>query len=123
MTRSDRPRWKGFRIVPYLIETFDKPNHTHVRSHVRPRHLEFLDANRDKLLACGAKLNDGGEIANGGIYLLDVDDRDTAEQFISHDPFTQADLFERVVITRWRKAYFNFESCLIDETDQQDGRK
>jgi hypothetical protein len=26
-----------------------------------------------------------------GIYLLDVDDRVTAEQFISHDPFTQAD--------------------------------
>jgi uncharacterized protein YciI len=108
--------------LPYLIETYDKPNHTHVRSHIRPRHLEFLDANRDKLLACGAKLNDGGEIASGGIYLLDVDDRVTAEQFISHDPFTQADLFERVVITRWRKAYFNFESCLVDEADQPDRR-
>jgi uncharacterized protein YciI len=104
--------------VPYLIETFDKPNHTHVRSRVRPRHLEFLDANEDKLLACGAKLNDGGQLASGGIYLLDVDDRVMAEQFISHDPFTQADLFERVVITRWRKAYFNFERCLAGETDQ-----
>ena len=110
-------------IVPYLIETFDKPNHTHGRSRVRPRHLEFLDANREKLLACGAKLNDGGEISSGGIYLLDVDDRDTAEQFISHDPFTQADLFERVVITRWRKAYFNFESCLVENGDQPDRRK
>jgi uncharacterized protein len=110
-------------IVPYLIETFDKPNHTHVRSRVRPRHLEFLDTNREKLLACGAKLNDGGEIASGGIYLLDVDDRNTAEQFISHDPFTQADLFERVVITRWRKAYFNFESCLAENGDQPDRRK
>ena len=77
----------------------------------------------DKLLACGAKLNDGGEIAKGGIYFLDVDDRDTAEQFISHDPFTQADLFERVVITRWRKAYFNFESCLVENGDQPDRRK
>jgi uncharacterized protein len=109
--------------VPYLIETYDKPDHTHVRSRVRPRHLEFLDANKDKLMACGAKLDDAGEIASGGIYLLDVDDRDAAEQFISHDPFTQADLFERVVITRWRKAYFDFESCLVDETDQHDGRK
>jgi uncharacterized protein YciI len=109
--------------LPYLIETYDKPNHTHVRSRVRARHLEFLDANKGKLLACGAKVNDGGEVASGGIYILDVDDRGTAEQFISDDPFTQADLFERVVITRWRKAYFNFESCLVDNGDQQDGRK
>lgn len=109
--------------LPYLIETFDKPNHTHVRSRVRARHLEFLDANKEKLLACGAKLDDAGDIASGGIYLLDVDDRDTALQFICHDPFTHADLFERVVITRWRKAYFDFERCLADNGDQPDRRK
>lgn len=109
--------------MPYLIETYDKPNHAHVRSHVRERHLQFLDANKEKLLACGAKLNDAGEVASGGIYILDVDDRVTAEQFISQDPFTKADLFERVVVTRWRKAYFNFESCLTDEFDPPDRRR
>jgi uncharacterized protein len=109
--------------MPYLIETYDKPDHTHVRSLVRARHLEFLDANKEKLLACGAKLDDAGEIASGGIYILAVDDRVAAEQFISQDPLTKADLFERVVITRWRKAYFGFENCLADDTDQQAARK
>lgn len=109
--------------MPYLIETYDKPNYTHVRSRVRARHLEFLDANKEKLLACGAKLNDAGEVASGGIYILAVDDRVAAEQFISQDPFTQADLFERIVITRWRKTYFDFERCLTDECDQPDERK
>jgi uncharacterized protein YciI len=109
--------------VPYLIETYDKPNHTHVRSRVRPRHLEFLEANKEKLLACGAKLDDTGDVASGGIYILAVEDRVTAEHFIAQDPFTQADLFERVVITRWRKAYFDFESCLTDEGDEPAGRR
>ena len=43
--------------------------------------------------------------------------------FISQDPFTQAHLFERVVMTRWHKAYFNFESCLTGDRDLQDGGK
>jgi uncharacterized protein YciI len=67
--------------VPYLIETYDKPNHSDVRSLVRARHPAFLDANSEKLLACGAKLTDAGEVASGGIYILAVEDRGTAEQF------------------------------------------
>jgi uncharacterized protein YciI len=109
--------------VPYLIETYDKPNHAHVRARVRVRHLAFLEANKERLLACGAKLDDAGELASGGIYILDVEDRGTAEQFISEDPFTQADLFERVVIARWRKAYFDFESCLAGDCEQPDEGK
>ncbi|PTN44102.1 YciI family protein, partial [Achromobacter xylosoxidans] len=31
--------------------------------------------------------------------------REAAQQFIDADPFSQANLFERVTITRWRKAY------------------
>jgi hypothetical protein len=77
----------------------------------------FSTPTRKSCLACGAKLNDAGEIVRGGIYILDADDRHAAQQFISHDPFTQADLLERTVITCWRKAYFNFERCLVDEPD------
>lgn len=98
--------------MPYVIETFDKPDHGHVRARVRPTHLDFLDANREKLLACGAKLDDSGEVASGGLYIVDTDDRAAAESFIAQDPFTEAGLFERIVVTRWRKAYFNFESHL-----------
>jgi uncharacterized protein YciI len=91
--------------MPYIIETFDKPNHQEMRQQHRARHLEYLDANKQLLLACGAKLQDDGKDAGGGLYIVDVETREAAQQFIDADPFAQADLFDRVTITRWRKAY------------------
>ncbi|CAJ96372.1 YciI superfamily enzyme, includes 5-CHQ dehydrochlorinase, contains active-site pHis [Cupriavidus necator] len=93
--------------MPYLIETVDKPNHQHVRQATRASHLDYLEANKDLLLACGAKLNDDGSDAGGGIYIVDVDTRDAAQQFIDADPFTEAGLFAEVRIVRWRKAYLD----------------
>ena len=91
--------------MPYIIETFDKPNHQEVRQQHRARHLEYLDANKQLLLACGAKLQDDGKDAGGGLYIVALETREAAQQFIDADPFAQADLFDRVTITRWRKAY------------------
>jgi uncharacterized protein YciI len=91
--------------MPYIIETFDKPNHQDMRQQHRAKHLEYQDANKQLLLACGAKLQDDGKDAGGGLYIVDVDTREAAQQFIDADPFAQADLFDRVTITRWRKAY------------------
>ncbi|WP_316157110.1 YciI family protein [Cupriavidus sp. BIC8F] len=93
--------------MPYLIETVDKPNHQHVRQATRASHLDYLEANKALLLACGAKLNDDGSDAGGGIYIVDVDTRDAAQQFIDADPFTGAGLFAEVRIVRWRKAYLD----------------
>ena len=100
------------QLLPYLIETFDKPGHAHVRTAARGDHLAYLDRNKNLLLACGAKLTDDESAATGGIYILDVEDRGAAERFIAADPFTAADLFERVEIVRWRKAFFDFKNCL-----------
>lgn len=98
--------------MPYIIETFDKPDHQAVRQQHRAAHLEFLDANKHLLLACGAKLQDDGTDAGGGLYVVDLDTRAEAEAFIAADPFSQANLFDRVTITRWRKAYVNGQ-CLL----------
>lgn len=91
--------------MPYIIETFDKPNHQEVRQQHRAEHLEYLDANKQLLLACGAKLQDDGKDAGGGLYIVDLETREAAQQFIDADPFAKANLFDRVTITRWRKAY------------------
>jgi len=98
--------------MPFMIETFDKPSHHELRLDVRPRHLAYLDANLDCLIACGAKLNDDGERAHGGLYLLAVENREEAERFIRNDPFHDAGLFERVTITRWRQAYLDGRNTL-----------
>ncbi|TCS33733.1 hypothetical protein EDC30_11523 [Paucimonas lemoignei] len=98
--------------MPYMIETFDKPNRQELRKQTRNEHLEYLAAQAAKLLACGAKLNDDGSDAGGGIYIVDVETRVEAEQFIAADPFSKADLFREIRITRWRKAYLAGQSYL-----------
>lgn len=93
--------------MPYLIETFDKPEHQHVRQANRPAHLEFLAENSKLLLACWAKLNDDGSDGGGGIYIVDVDTREAARALIEADPFFTAGLFADIRIVRWRKAYLD----------------
>ena len=98
--------------MPYIIETWDKPDHQQLRQKLRPAHLEFLERHAPKLLACGAKLNDDGSDAGGGLYVIDVDDRAQAQAFIEADPFHAEGLFREVRITRWRKAYLDGRSHL-----------
>ncbi|AZY51342.1 YciI family protein [Bordetella avium] len=98
--------------MPYIIETFDKPGSLALRQATRNEHLAFLDANKHLLLACGAKLHDDGTDMGGGLYVVDVDTREEAERLIQADPFYQAQLFERVSIMRWRKAYVDGKSYL-----------
>lgn len=98
--------------MPYMIETFDQPGHADLRLREREAHLAFLDRHKALLLACGAKLNDDGSNAGGGLYVVDLDTRDEVERIIADDPFAHAGLFERVTIVRWRKAYF-YGSCFL----------
>jgi len=91
--------------MPYIIETWDKPGHQSVRQANRQVHIDYLRQHAHTLLACGAKLNDDGSDRGGGLYIIDTDSRGEAESFIAQDPFSKADLFERVHITRWRKAF------------------
>lgn len=91
--------------MPYIIETFDKPEHQWLRQQTREDHLRFLAKNAAVLLACGAKLDDDGVDLGGGLYVVDLDTRAQAKAFIDADPFSRAGLFAQVRITRWRKAY------------------
>ncbi|MEA3127761.1 MAG: uncharacterized protein QOD67_4780 [Caballeronia sp.] len=98
--------------MAFIIETWDKPGYAPVRIQERDVHLTYLEANKALLLACGAKLQDDGSDAGGGVYVVDLDTREDAERFIAMDPFALAGLFERVTITRWRKAYLDGKGYL-----------
>ncbi len=98
--------------MPYAILTRDKPDRGHLRTETRAEHVAWLDAKKDILLAAGALIDDDGTGGHGGVLIIDADDRAAAEAFIAEDPFTKAGLFESVTVTRWRKAFFNFENLL-----------
>ncbi len=95
-----------------MVETWDKPNARALRDEVRARHVVYLDQQKDKLLGAGAKLSDDGETMLGAIYIVDTEERSEAERFLNGDPFMVAGLFNRVSITRWRKAFFDFKNLV-----------
>jgi uncharacterized protein YciI len=95
--------------VPYVIITRDKPNSLALRNEVRAVHIDYLTANQHRLLAAGAQIEDDGSGGSGGVIIVDTDDRKEAEEFIANDPFTKAGLFSDIKVTRWRKAFFNYE--------------
>jgi uncharacterized protein YciI len=98
--------------MPYAILTTDKAGSAELRAKTRAAHLDYLDANLGKLLAAGALISDDGAGGHGGILIVDTDERTEAEAFIANDPFTKAGLFEKVAVTRWRKAYFNKQKLI-----------
>lgn len=93
--------------MPYAIQLTDKPGSAELRAANRPAHLDYLTMHAGKLLAAGALISDDGTGGHGGIIIVDTDDRAEAERFINNDPFTKAGLFEKITITRWRKAFFD----------------
>jgi uncharacterized protein YciI len=98
----------GDSSVAFVITTYDKPGHQHVRDAIRPRHLEYLEANVKKMIAGGGFFNDDGTAVIGGLIIVDVNTRAEAEAFIKDDPFTAGNLFERVEITRWKSSFFDY---------------
>ncbi len=98
--------------MPYAIITTDKPNSAELRAKMRDTHVQYLTANMEKLLAAGALTADDGTGGHGGILIVDTDERKEAEAFIANDPFTKAGLFEKVAVSRWRKAYFNKQKLI-----------
>lgn len=98
--------------MPYAILTTDKPNSAELRAKVRDTHLQYLTANVGKLLAAGALTSDDGTGGHGSVFIVDTDDRKEAEAFIAGDPFSKAGLFEKVTVTRWRKAFYNKQKLI-----------
>lgn len=98
--------------MPYVIQTKDRSDAGDLRAEARAEHLEYLEANKHKLLAGGAVINDDGTGGHGGVIIVDTDDRAEAEKFLADDPFTKAGLFESATVTRWRKVFFNFERLM-----------
>lgn len=95
--------------MPFLITTWDKPDSFDLRLRVRPDHLAYMTANVNRILGAFARVDEANQIVDGGVVVLDTEDRGEAERFVREDPFTKAKLFENVTVERCRKAFFNYE--------------
>ena len=93
--------------MAFAIYTRDKPGHKAVRDSYRAAHYAYLQQHRHLLIASGGLQDDAGAEMLGGLIIIDVDTAEAARQFVAADPFTLADLFEKVDIVRWKIAFFD----------------
>lgn len=86
----------------FVVRCTDKKDHLSVRQENRPAHVEYLKSFGDQLVAAGPLL-DKDEQMCGSVVILDLADRNTAENFAVNDPYAKAGLFEQVTIDHWNR--------------------
>jgi uncharacterized protein YciI len=93
--------------VAFAIYTRDKAGHKALRDEHRAAHYAYLQQHQHRLIASGGLQDDDGVEMLGGLIIIDVDSLDEVREFVDHDPFTIAKLFDRVDIVRWKIAFFD----------------
>ncbi|WP_370931517.1 YciI family protein [Bartonella sp. DGB1] len=85
----------------FTVIAYDKINHLEKRNELRSKHLEFLESCGEKLKLAGPFLDDEGQPI-GSLLIYEVENRAELEQLIKMDPYTEANLFEKIIINPWR---------------------
>jgi len=90
----------------YALICFDRPGSAPLRDANRDAHMAYLTENRERIVYAGPlKSEDGSELSNGAIIVIDAGDRDAALAFADGDPFKQAGVFESVVIRPFKQVF------------------
>ena len=75
-----------------------------IRSEHLDAHLAYIDQHRDIILLGGALLDEDGATRVGSAFVVNVRDRQQAEDFSKNEPFRRAGLYRSVNIRRMRRA-------------------
>lgn len=81
----------------FVLACFDHEGALERRLAVRPDHLAYVDANRDRLKLAGPMFNAAGEMA-GSLFILDVEDEAAVEAFSAADPYRLNNVFEKIEV-------------------------
>ena len=87
----------------FIIRAEDKPGALSKRMEIRPRHLDYLNANKHLIKVAGAMLDDAGD-PMGSVLVVDVSDKAAAQAFADGDPFAADGIFGTVTVSAYRTA-------------------
>lgn len=82
----------------------DKPGSQSVRLDNRPAHLAYLESFADQIAYAGPLL-DREDRPCGSLIVIEVPDRNAAENFAAGDPYARAGLFEGVEIRHTKQVF------------------
>lgn len=88
----------------FAVFATDKPDMCDVRERVRPVHRTYLRSATQHgvfVRLGGPTLAPCGDAMNGTLLVVEAEGIDDVMAFVSHDPYVQAGLFDRVEIRPW----------------------
>jgi uncharacterized protein YciI len=88
----------------WLIKCRSKPDTDALRLATIDAHRRFLDGYPEVTWYSGPIFTDDNKNAIGSLRLIEFPDRGAALAYIHADPYTQAGLFEAIMIERWKPA-------------------
>lgn len=94
--------------MPYVITFVDDPaTDREKKSALRSTHIDYVTRNAARIIASGGLFPDDDDFPNGGLIILDVQNRSDAVAYIENDPFFLNGIFSTYTIHRFRKFVFN----------------
>ena len=88
----------------FSIVCTDKPASLELRTATRPQHLAYIQGRVSELVLGGPVMDAEGKLC-GSLLVIDVEDRQAAEDFAIGDPYARAGLFESTVIRPFRMVF------------------
>lgn len=88
----------------FVVFGTDRAGAGEVRAQARPSHREYLRNHPHpvKVLHGGPTLTADGSAMNGTLLVVEADSLEAVQAFVADDPYSRADLFERLEIRPWQ---------------------
>jgi uncharacterized protein len=86
----------------FAIQCILAKNVNEKRLALRPLHLRYLAANKDRIYCGGPTIDHNGQ-PEMMLILFNAPDLSSAEAFMQAEPYNQAGVFELVTIREWRQ--------------------
>jgi uncharacterized protein YciI len=85
----------------YILACFDKAKSLDLRMATRAAHLVWAGAQADRIRRAGPMLTEEDTMA-GSLFFLEAESAEEVRAFNAADPYTQAGLFDRIEIQRFK---------------------
>ncbi len=91
----------------FVLYALDRRDSLALRQELRPRHLDWIDAQGTNVRLAGPLLDAAGK-PEGSMLILEADTLAQAEKIAAGDPYARHDLFAQMTITPWRDVVNRF---------------